>query len=241
MTYIERTRSAVEALENALRTYFKADGAPPIPFPYNGATYDIRDRETRMLLVAAIQDGYYREHGEFNQRVLDAWYERGAKGERPSPVKVDSALMDRLTNAVLYEELTDTRPDKMTIEEYPIMSLYQEDRRRDNEYSDVLAETYGADGNDRAKPIRRVRTAREHRFVEKTAQEKNRERKAQYKRDSSPGRMKSYNLRENGGELTEPFTERIGLGRRWAEGMCAMNEVTLEQAEEVPLTLPEAA
>ncbi|MNV56442.1 hypothetical protein D3C71_1487260 [compost metagenome] len=236
MTYIERTRSAVEALEIALRTHFKAEGAPPIPFTYNGVTYDIRDRETRMLVVAAIQDAYYREHGEFNQRILDVWYEKGAKGERPSPVKADSALMDRLTDAVLHEEITDPNPHKIAHTEYPFMSERQLDLRRDREASEGAALTHGADGKNHREPSKRKRTGYENYYVEKNAQ-----RSAQYKRDTAPGRVRSYNLRENGGELTEPFTKSSGIGRKWAEQLGAVNEVAVEQAEEFPLTLPAAA
>lgn len=240
-TYIERTTAAIEALESALRRLFKADDTPPIPYVYNGITYDIRDRETRMLVIAAIQDAYYQDHGEYNQYALDAWYVESARRaslsppkkptERPSPAAASTALMDRLTDAVLYEELTDTHPDKMTRDEYPIMSDYQEERRRDDEYEDVLASDYDVKGINCAKPERRHRTERENRFVEKLAQKKNRARKAQYKRDTSAGDLVEYNLKEGGG-VTESFVQRCGIGARWLADMASVNEISIEPADE---------
>lgn len=222
MTYIERTRAAVEALEAALRTHFKADGAPRISFTYGRRAYNIRDRETRMLVIAAIQNDYYREHGEHNQRILDAWYAKGCRGERPSPVPVDSALMDRLTDAVLYEEITDPNPHKIAHTEYPFMSERQLDLRRDREASEGAVKTRGSDGKDHREPTKRKRTAYENYCVEKNAQ-----RSAQYKRDTAVGPV----LRRT----SEPFTRCVGIGPRWAEGMGAVNEAVVEQAEEIPL------
>ncbi|MNI73962.1 hypothetical protein D3C73_1300100 [compost metagenome] len=120
----------------------------------------------------------------------------------------------------------------MTRDEYPIMSEHQEERRRDNEYEDVLAADYDATGANRAKPERRHRTAREHRFVEKLAQKKNRARKAQYRRDTATVTTATYNLRDNGGELTEPFVNCVGIGARWLAEMGAVNGVSVEPAED---------
>ncbi|MFD1267588.1 hypothetical protein ACFQ3Y_09160 [Paenibacillus motobuensis] len=206
-TYIERTRSTIEAIESALRTKFKADDSAPIPLTYRDRTYNLRNRSARILVAATISDDYLREHGEFNQLALDKWRDKGEQGQRPSPVSVDTALLDRLTDALLYEELTDERPDKMTLEEYPIMSEHQEERRRDNEYADVLAESYDASGKNRAEPVRRVRTAREQRFVEKLARKKNRERKARYKRDTSPGSVEE--------SASQSFSQCVGIAEKW--------------------------
>ncbi|MHA2883379.1 hypothetical protein [Bacillus cereus] len=53
----------------------------------------------------------------------DAYVE--AVGERP-----DEFQLERLTDLFLYEELTDSNPDKMTLDEYPIMSEMQLLRRQ---------------------------------------------------------------------------------------------------------------
>jgi hypothetical protein len=57
-------------------------------------------REVRMFLI---------------DKMIDAYIEH--TGKRP-----DGDALEKLTNVILHEELTDPRPDKMTIEEYPIMS-----------------------------------------------------------------------------------------------------------------------
>lgn len=179
---------------------------------------NIEDRGERMAAVEALTDSY-----------IDA------NGERP-----DVDALERLTNLILREELTDMHPDKMTREEYPIMSVHQEDRRRSVEYEDVLADSYDVAGVNRANPERRHRTSRDNQFVEKLARKKNRERKAQYKRDTSPGEVVTYNLYENGGELTEPFVNCVGIGKRWANEMGAMNETEIV-CEETEITPPLAA
>ncbi|GAA0373098.1 hypothetical protein GCM10008933_00080 [Paenibacillus motobuensis] len=224
-TYIELTRSAIEAIESALRTQFKADNSAPIPLTYRDRTYNLRNRSARILVAAAISDDYVREHGEFNQQALDAWYEKGEQGQRPSPVSVDTALLDRLTDALLHEELTDERPDKMTLEEYPIMSEHQEERRRDNEYADVLAESYDSSGKNRAEPVRRIRIARERYFVDQLASRQNRERNAQYRRDTSPGLVT-----EGAGTS---FEQCSGIAEKW-RSFTGRGEVV----EEKPALLP---
>ncbi|MEC0167879.1 hypothetical protein [Paenibacillus graminis] len=248
-TYIERTTAAIEALESALRLRFKAEDAPPIPYVYNGATYDVRDRETRMLVIAAIQDAYYRDHGEFNQRALDAWYTKGCPGQRPTPVPANSALMDRLTNAALYEELTDPDPYKAQHNEYPFYSDTQLERirngRRGTEPTNMRGETpiredggngpgviLSADRRGHSEPRRRNRSNRENGFVNAGAKIRNKARAAQYKRDTADGAVVSYNLADTGGELTEEFTQRRGIGARWLADMSAVNEVTVEHTED---------
>ena len=247
-TYIERTTTAIEALESALRRLFKADDTPPIPYVYNGATYDVRDRETRMLVIAAIQDAYYRDHGEHNQYALDAWYAKGSPGQRPTPVPANAALLDRLTNVALFEELTDANPYKAQHNEYPFYSDTQLDRirngRRGSEPTNMRGETpvredgdlgpgviLSADGRDHGDPRRRNRTKRENVSVDAGAKIRNKARAAQYKRDTAEGPVKSYNLRDTGGELTEEFTQQCGIGERWLAGMSAVNEVIVEPAE----------
>lgn len=247
-TYIERTTAAIEALESVLRTVFKAENGPPIPYVYNGVTYDIRDRETRMLVIAAIQDAYYREHGQHNQYALDAWYAKGSPGQRPTPIPANAALLDRLTNAALYEELTDANPYKAQHNEYPFYSDTQLDRirngRRGTEPTNMRGETpvredgdlgpgviLSADGRDHGEPRRRNRTKREHVSVDAGAKIRNKARAAQYKRDTTEGSVTSYNLHDTGGELTEPFTQRIGIGARWLADMASVNEMVVEPAE----------
>ncbi|CAM2952603.1 hypothetical protein PASE110613_09210 [Paenibacillus sediminis] len=222
-TYREITAELTHELEQTLRINFKSSDAP-ITFEYGGRSYNIRDRETRMLLVAAIQDAYYRAHGEFNQRTLDAWVERGCRGERPSPATVDAALMDRLTDVVLYEEIADESADKITNAEYSFMSERQLDRRRDKETSDTAAESRGADGRDYRTPTKRRRTPYENWRVDADAKIRNKARAAQYKRDTSPGKVTEG--------ASESFVQCRGIAQRWANDMSAVNDVIVESARE---------
>lgn len=76
---------------------------------------------------------------------VTALYERTKSGalERDERIAAISALLakydgtppdtalERLSDLILYEELSDTRRNKMSAEEYPIMSENQENRRKD--------------------------------------------------------------------------------------------------------------
>lgn len=57
-------------------------------------------RATRMQAVEDLTDAYIEQTGK-------------------TP---DGPVLERLANVILHEELSDPRPDKMTLEEYPIMS-----------------------------------------------------------------------------------------------------------------------
>lgn len=56
------------------------------------------------------------------EKMTDAYVEQ--TGRRP-----DGTFLERLANVILHEELTDRHPDKMTREEYPILSERQYDLR----------------------------------------------------------------------------------------------------------------
>lgn len=226
-TYREDTAAVVEALEETLRVHFKTEDVPPIPFEYRNRTYDIRDRETRMLVVAAVQDAYYHAHGEFNQRRLDEWYAKSGQSQRPSPVPLDATLLDRLTDVILYEEITDPNPHKVAHTEYPFFSMRQLDLRRDREASDTAAATHGTDGKDYRPPGRRVRTAYDNAKVDAVAKIRNKKRALQYRKDTAAGAVVSYNLHDTGGALADEFTDCSGIGQRWADEMGEINEIIL--------------
>lgn len=56
-----------------------------------------------------------------------------------------SAVLNRLASLVLYDELTNPHPDKMTLEEYPIMSDSQHDEREKKEFSEHLLQDFSVD------------------------------------------------------------------------------------------------
>ncbi|MCY9577944.1 hypothetical protein [Paenibacillus alvei] len=156
----------------------------------------IEDRDERMTAVQALIDEYVTEIGE-----------------RP-----DGAIVEQLTDYILREELLDPNPYKVSQNEYPILSTRQMSDRHERECGLEIAENHDTEGRNRATPIRRRRTAKESRFVDKLAQMKNRKRSAQYKRDTSPGSVISYNLRDTGGAFADDFVDCRGLGERWANG-----------------------
>lgn len=100
-----------------------------------------------------------------------------------SPGK-DAETIDRLTNLVLYEELTDPRPDKMTLEEYPIMSETQREERVKDEVASKLAEEVATDGRNYRVPSRdsnrNMRKYLGQLFRDEDARSRNKERRRAY-------------------------------------------------------------
>ncbi|MCD9024337.1 hypothetical protein [Cohnella silvisoli] len=206
MTYIERFARLVVELEITIKQRKTNES---LRFGYGGVGYDTDDRTKRMVLIERIADDYVRAHADVNQAAIDTWVERGCKGERPASLPLDGALLDRLTDAVLNEEITDPNPYKVSHEDYPFFSDRQLDLRRDRETSLKAAEETGTDGRDYRIPKRRKRTGYENRFVDANAKIRNTERAARYKRDIAPGRIVTH--------MTEPFVTCVGLGDKWRD------------------------
>jgi hypothetical protein len=104
------------------------------------------DRQARMKKIDSLIESYI-----------------AATGQRP-----DIVQLDRLATLCLREELTDRHPDKMSREEFPIMSDEQYVRRKTGlnrkkdgrgiiETSFKLAEEYGTDGRNYRRPKRKKR------------------------------------------------------------------------------------
>ncbi|WP_298833757.1 hypothetical protein [uncultured Planococcus sp.] len=66
-------------------------------------------------------------------------------------------VLERLASLILFDDITDPHPDKMTREEYPIMSESQRDERLADEVSDVWADAVATDGRDYSLPTRENR------------------------------------------------------------------------------------
>jgi hypothetical protein len=213
LTYTELFAVMVSDLEVTIR---RRKNDAHIRFAYDGAAYDVADRAERMALVQRIADDYVAAHADVIQRNVDAWAERGGKGERPVSLALNTALLDRLADAVLDEEITDPNPYKVQHAEYPFFSQRQLDLRRDRETSLKAAEEVGTDGRDYRVPKRRRRTNYENWRVDADAKIRNDERAEQYERDTATVTTAEYNLRENGGELTESFVQCRGINRRLA-------------------------
>ncbi|WJX07520.1 hypothetical protein [Bacillus cereus] len=116
----------------------------------------------------------------------------GTVGERP-----ESKQLERLADLLLYEDLSNTHPDKMTLAEYPIMSDHQLSRRHSGEVSMKVAEEYGSDRRNYKPPVRRKRTRKETWQIDKEAKSRNKERMKMYKEFVKVQPVKTY-LTEGG-------------------------------------------
>ncbi|TKH55935.1 hypothetical protein FC677_16105 [Bacillus cereus] len=121
--------------------------------------------------------------------LTDAYVE--TVGERPEPKQ-----LERLANLLLYEELHDTHPDKMTLAEYPIMSDHQLSRRHSGEVSMKVAEEYGVDRKNYKLPVRRKRTRKETWWIDREAKSRNEERRKVYREFTRVQAVRVYNGRE---------------------------------------------
>ncbi|MMZ45488.1 hypothetical protein D1872_70860 [compost metagenome] len=142
-------------------------------------------------------------------------------------VRPDYIQLDRISDLILFDDLRDSDPHKTKHNEYPILSSTQLDRRRfggrgqdsnmSGETSLGAAQCVGADGRDYRYPNRRTRTIDELLHVDENARIRNKVRAAQYRKDTAPGPVITYNLNDTGGELTEEFTQYISMSRRLPE------------------------
>ncbi|WP_255285959.1 hypothetical protein [Bacillus wiedmannii] len=110
-------------------------------------------------------------------------------GERPEPKQ-----LERLADLLLYEELSNTHPDKMAREEYPIMSDYQLSRRHSGEVSMKVAEEYGVDRRCYKPPVRRKRTRKETWQIDKEAKSRNEERRKVYREFTRVQSVRAYSI-----------------------------------------------
>jgi hypothetical protein len=115
-------------------------------------------REVRLVKIEHLTEGYYAKTGEMP----------------------DSTALERLADLCLYEELTDTDRMKVRNNEYPFFSETQFEERRKVEASFKLSEEQGVDGRNYKPPVRRDRSNREIKFMDKNARIRNKERKQKY-------------------------------------------------------------
>lgn len=113
-----------------------------------------------------------------------------AVGELPEPKQ-----LERLADLLLYEELSNTHPDKMAREEYPIMSEHQLSRRHSGEVSMKVAEEYGSDRRNYKPPVRRKRTRKETWKIDREAKSRNEERRKMYREFTRVQAVKVYNVK----------------------------------------------
>lgn len=85
------------------------------------------------------EDKPQEERMQFVQECLEGYDALPSKSTK-------SYFLQLLADIVLHEELTDRNSYKMTHQEYPILSRWQQEYRQRKEYSIKLAEEYAADG-----------------------------------------------------------------------------------------------
>lgn len=152
------------------------------PFTFDGHTYDVADRDERNYAV---------------QSLLNVCY-------------YDDTQLDEVAFLLLYEEMTDSHPDKMTNTEYPFYSDTQLARRKHGTHrkndgrgmKEVplwCADNVATDGKDYSYPKRRKREDRENRYIDEVSISRNKERRLLYRKF----------LR---GELDGQFTVKIATG-----------------------------
>jgi hypothetical protein len=115
-------------------------------------------RELRLVKINVLTEEYFANTGEMP----------------------DGIALERLADLALFEELTDSHPDKVTRTEYPFFSEHQFEERYKAEASFKLAEEHGVDGRDHKPPVKRIRTKKDNRFIDKHAKIRNKERQRVY-------------------------------------------------------------
>lgn len=164
---------------------------------------NIADRGERMAAVHALTEAYIDSVG----------------------VAPDPAELERLTDYILREELTNKRKNKTQDEEYPFLSERQLDRRRDHEVSLWVAEAVGADGVDHRPKKRRMRSKYEHAWMDRGIRTKNAARKAKYRRYTMPGPVVDG--------ASASFTQCVGIADRWRAFAMSGREEIGEEAEKI--------
>jgi hypothetical protein len=116
----------------------------------------------------------------------------GKTGEMP-----DAVALERLSDLILYEELTDSNEHKISQTEYPFLSERQFDRRDNREVkSKYDMDGNALDGRNHGIPTRRERTGYENRFIDKKAKIRNKERKKTYDQFTKAQPVQVWNIND---------------------------------------------
>lgn len=200
------TRAQVQAKREAVKGYIEVQKDPTeesivqVNRKLAGFSETLANRQLRMQIIENLTDCYV-----------------SATGERPEPKQ-----LERLTGAILNEELTDPNPHKVSQEERPFMSTTQMSRRqhgtRGNRKSNVKGEwlsnlggeseedtngnhsrvdSYLAiDGKTYRKPIRRTRGNQEAVTIENNTKSRNEERRKKYVEFTKTQPVYTWNMYE---------------------------------------------
>jgi hypothetical protein len=167
-------------------------------------------REERMEEIEKITSEYAIKHAEAKMAAIEK-EKRAAKREGRKPKELpfnplDSKLLDALADAILHEELTDPHPDKITRNEYPIMSEFQLARRKEGVHAAKgkfpkgeiplnAVSLLATDGKTYRKPKRAKRTDKEYMQMD-SAKSRNKERRRKYNEFTKPQPVITYRLED---------------------------------------------
>ena len=88
-----------------------------------------------------------RHRMDFAESLTEQYFEQHDK-------MPEGTILDRLSTLILQDELADTHPDKMTRNEYPLLSDSQRDEREKDEVSFKWSQDVATDGRDYKLPTR---------------------------------------------------------------------------------------
>jgi len=132
----------------------------------------LANRDLRMQIVEDLTEQY-----------------REAAGDWP-----DGLVLERLTNAILEEELYSDDNYYVKHTEYPILNERKHESRTYKDVKPEGLETVDSGGKNQRKPTKRKRGKRENAFVDKHTRSKNRERRKKYVEFTKVQPVKRWNM-----------------------------------------------
>lgn len=142
--------------------------------------------EVTALIEKHIDDIDARKYAVW--QLIEAYIDQ--TGQRPVPSE-----LDRLSSHLLYESLEgDPRPDKITEEDYPILTVAQFNRRYNKEARSEALNTIGTDGVNHRPPTRRKKTLGELIAMDNQSAIANHDRAKRVRESRKPSEVVSYNL-----------------------------------------------
>jgi len=181
ITYVERIIETTKAQVQAKRDFVKSyAGAEPSDMKRiigeDTADYKfantLANRQLRMQIVEDLTECY-----------------REAAGDWP-----DGLVLERLTNAILEEELYSDDNYYVKHTEYPILNERKHESRTYKDVKPEGLETVDSGGKNQRKPTKRKRGKYENAFVDKHTRSKNRERRKKYVEFTKVQPVKRWNM-----------------------------------------------
>ena len=188
IAYVERIIETTKAQVQAKRDFVKAQlwAAAKALGPYEDDSVEeginedaeakfadtLANRQLRMQIVEDLTECY-----------------REAAGDWP-----DGLVLERLTNAILEEELYSDDNYYVKHTEYPILNERKHESRTYKDVKPEGLETVDSGGKNQRKPTKRKRGKYENAFIDKHTRSKNRERRKKYVEFTKVQPVKRWNM-----------------------------------------------